>query len=246
MRTFILAAMAAAALAIGPAHADGAPADWTGLRAGLDIGGGFGAHAASHTGLPTASVFASGDYNLDHGSNGWALGPRLGYHWQADNWVYGFDADFDFSNIEGTRRVSGSQVAQRNGGGANAANFVTRTDKMDYFGTLRATLGYAMDEHCLPYITAGWMYGHVKYSGQFHYAAPVDYLASDSAAQSGWTVGAGLAYQLDDGWALHGEYLYYDLGTHTILSNTVGGFQSQFDFDKTGNVVRFGVTYSVD
>jgi opacity protein-like surface antigen len=242
MRRFLQALGATAIAAATPAQAQPVM-DWSGFHAGLVTSFGFGGHTDTHTGLP-AGPTSSGDYHVEHGTNGWAGGLVGGYFWQQGPLVEGFETDIAFGNAGGIKTLTG--VAHRDGSGANPANFLSFHEHTDTFGDLRGSFGYAASTHFLPYFTAGYMYLHGKYGGDFHDAvAPADYLASDGAGRSGWTIGAGVACQFRPGWVIKGEYLYYDVGRHTALSTTAGGLQSQFDFEGTGSLLRLALTVKV-
>jgi opacity protein-like surface antigen len=155
--------------------------------------------------------------------------------------VEGFEGDVAFGNAGGNKTLTG--VARRDGSGASPANFLLFHEHTDTQVDLRGTFGYAASRHFLPYFTAGWMYLHGTYGGDFHDAVtPADYLASDGTGRSGWTIGGGLACQFHPGWVVKAEYLYYDVGRHTSLGRVVGGFQSEFDFVGTGNLMRLALT----
>jgi outer membrane immunogenic protein len=233
---------------VAPAMAPAAT--WTGFYIGANGGGTFGKTGASHTGIPLGSPLASGDYNLDHNTTGWFGGGQIGYNFQAAQWLFGVEADFQGADIKGTGTLSGLAVAQRNGVSAFPGNFVTASDKLDYFGTLRGRFGGLVSNDLLLYATGGLIYGRVNDNGQFHYQTPVDYVAAASGMKTGWTAGAGFEYRIVQNWSVKAEYLYYDLGSQTITSNfgvpATPPFQSQFDFKTRGSLVRGGINYLFD
>jgi outer membrane immunogenic protein len=76
-------------------------------------------------------------------------------------------------------------------------------------------------------------------------------VASDSATQVGWTVGGGVEWSFGP-WSIKGEYLYYDLGSHTLnaaCSTPIGGctglaptiFSTRFQ--SSGSIARVGLNY---
>ena len=224
--------------------------NWTGFYAGLNVGGGFGRTGASETGIPETgalAIVASANYGLNHDLTGWFAGAQAGYNWQVKNWVWGVEADIQGSDINGRGTLTGTFVAQRDGGAAFPTNFVTAGEKIDYFGTARLRGGFLATPALLLYGTGGLAWGNVKTSGQFHYATPVDYLASGSRVQVGWTVGAGAEYKVSQNWSIKGEYLYYDLGHTSDISNfgvpATPPFQSRFDYNVRGSLARVGVNY---
>ena len=216
--------------------------DWNGFRAGFSAAVTFGDHPDTHTGLPPGPA-SNGNYTINHGTSGWQAGLTGGYFWQQGPLVEGLEGNVQFGNAGGTQTLTG--VAHRDGSGASPSNFLAIRERIDTTFDLRGTLGLAVTRHFLPYVTGGWFYEHGYFSGQFHDAVPTDFIVRDGAGRSGWTLGAGLACRFNEVWVLKAEYLYYDVGRHAVLSSTIGGLQSQFDFGGTGGVVRVALTLRV-
>jgi outer membrane immunogenic protein len=243
MCRFVVSVVAAAALSICVAQAASAaglpvkaPAYqapiWTGFYIGINGGGAFGTTRVTHTGLTTTAGTPAGSFNLDHRSNGWLAGATFGYNWQMASWVIGGELDFDGADIHGTGRLDGTAVTLRDGSGGIAGNFVTASEKITAFGTARLRAGMLVMPSTLLFATGGLAVGHVNYSGQMHFAAvPIDYIGSDSATHAGWTLGSGLEHRYNGNLSVKAEYLYYDLGKHTLVTtqNGIAGFSSQFD-----------------
>lgn len=197
MRNILIAAVAATVLSAGSASAADiaarpyvkAPApvpyySWTGFYVGVNGGGAFGSTGASHTGLPVGSLGASNDYGLGHDLSGGFGGGQIGYNWQFDpKWVVGIEADVQGADIRGSSTIVGAIVTTRGGGAGAPGNFVTSSEKVDAFGTIRARFGGLITPETLIYATGGAAWGNVKYSGQFHYATPEDYIGSDSSTR---------------------------------------------------------------
>jgi len=99
------------------------------------------------------------------------------------------------------------------------------SSKLDYFGTVRARLGYAFDR-VLPYVTGGLAWGNNKITANG---------VSQSNTSTGWTAGAGVEYALTNNWTARAEYLYMDLGK--------SGFQAVGDAGLTASTARLGVNY---
>jgi outer membrane immunogenic protein len=57
--------------------------------------------------------------------------------------------------------------------------------------------------------------------------------------RTGWTVGAGIEYALDNNWHLKAEYLYADYGNKTVSYDQGKGIRSNI----TTNTVRVGLSY---
>lgn len=191
---------AAADLARAPAYpmkADAPAAAPVFSWTGFYIGGNTGYAWGSGTG-------AAGAYGLN--PDGWLGGGQMGYNFQFQNNVLvGLEADVDASNI--------------------SASHGPVSSKLDYFGTVRARLGYAFDR-VLPYVTGGLAWGNNKITANG---------VSQSNTSTGWTAGAGVEYALTNNWTARAEYLYLDLGK--------SGFQSVGDAGVTASSARLGVNY---
>lgn len=141
--------------------------------------------------------------------SGWLGGGQIGFNYQfGNNVVIGAEAD-----------LQGSSISDSNYG---------IEQKMDYFGTVRARLGYAFDT-VLPYVTGGFAYGHTKVSDSYTGF-------SDSNTATGWTLGGGVEYAFLPNWTARAEYLYVDLGDNYY--NAIGEKAGL-----TASVARLGLNY---
>lgn len=200
--------------------------NWSGVYLGATIG--YGWADTNVTELDDYSFSDFGDTEFDFDSDGILGGAFIGYNWQAGNFVYGAEADFSATDINNT--VANSMIP---GSDESFSN------KIDWFGTVRGRLGYAVDRW-MPYVTGGVAFADVTSSyddndaGQDNHA-----VASDTVW--GWTIGAGAEYALTDNWTLRGEYLFVD------LEDTRGSFDDggeyRYDFDNQIHVVRVGAAY---
>ncbi|MCK0196697.1 porin family protein [Ancylobacter sp. 6x-1] len=169
---------------------------WTGFYLGANAGYAWG---SGNKGLN----------ELDVDPSGWLAGGQVGFNYQfGNNVVLGAEAD-----------LQGSDINDSNG-------FYGVSSKLDYFGTVRARLGYAFD-NVMPYVTGGFAYGHNK----------IDYLGWDeSKTHTGWTAGAGVEYAFNNNWTAKIEYLYVDLGDEYYSNiDAKAGINS--------NIVRAGINY---
>ncbi len=207
--------------------------NWSGFYAGLNIGGSWGNQDNSLE--STAGVVAFS--NSDH-INGVIGGGQIGYNWQASQWVFGLEADFQGAGQKG----DGSFFIPPVGG--NLALVIPSTsiayeDKLGWFGTVRGRVGYAFDRW-LPYVTGGWAFGHGEINGT-RTTGGVSTTFSGSQDYSGWTVGGGVEWAFANNWSAKIEYLYIDFGNGptvpvTTVVNVVSG-------KMTDNIVRLGVNY---
>ena len=185
-----------------------APFSWTGFYVGINGGYGWGKSDWSST---------AGTANTT--PKGWLVGGTLGYNLQTGVWVWGLEADIDFSTMDGTNVGTGICA----GGGCETKN--------TWFGTGRGRIGYAAGRF-LPYITGGAAFGDVKMTT----AAGM----STTDTRVGWTVGGGLEYAFLGAWSAKVEYLYADLGNATCEAATCG-VDTEVSY-KT-NIVRAGINY---
>jgi outer membrane immunogenic protein len=111
------------------------------------------------------------------------------------------------------------------------------TAEIDWFGTVRARLGYLVSDQLLLYATGGLAYGRVHVTAFATSAvlvpagvgdprlttSPLGFIAAKNNV--GWTVGAGIegrfTYWLPPAWSWKLEYLYVDLGSR--YGNPIGG-----------------------
>ena len=177
----------------------------------------------------SANIFGRGAFELD--SSGLLAGGQLGYNWQADQFVFGAEADFQWTGLEGDidasldigGDVSFDDIGVFNGGvGANAS----AGSEVDWFGTLRLRGGWLITDSFLAYVTGGAAYGKVKsgYSLSFGGSGDLGFPGislSDSTSENswGWTLGGGAEYRINESWSFKAEYLYVDLGSQTLLNN---------------------------
>ena len=104
-------------------------------------------------------------------------------------------------------------------------------------------------ERLLVYATGGLAFGHVKSSAVTSFPVPfnVQYTGSADETKTGWTVGGGIEWALVGNWTVKAEYLYYDLGDHTVTALPQPIFPQNFNvlstFETKGNIVRGGINY---
>jgi outer membrane immunogenic protein len=218
-----------------------APAyNWTGFYVGLNAGGGFGRNGAFETGLPLNGAQVL-NYGLGNNASGGFGGVQAGYNWQLSNWVWGVEADIQGANIKGSATVNNIGSV---GGPVVPGSFATASENIDYFGTARVRAGFLATPALLLYGTGGLAWADVKTNGQvFSPFIPSPYLSSGTTIRAGWTAGVGAEYKVTANWSVKGEWLYYDVGHVTNITNSLAAFYSQFDYAIRGNLVRVGVNY---
>ncbi|WP_029005083.1 outer membrane protein [Azorhizobium doebereinerae] len=203
-----------------PVKAVVAPApvfSWTGFYIGANAG--YGGDKYNYNfGVPVTSS-ASAD------SSGFFAGGQIGYNYQfANNVVLGLETDIQWSGIEGNIDTASAR---------SASNIKS---SLDYFGTVRARVGYAFDR-VLPYITGGMAYGESKTSATQLSGSTLS-IFDGNDTKVGWTIGGGLEYALTNNWTFKTEYLYVDLG-----DSDYGVGSSAVSVDNKFHTVKAGVNY---
>jgi outer membrane immunogenic protein len=189
---------------------------------------------------------------------------QFGYNYQFQrNWMVGIETDFQFAGIRGSGATTYT---------VNAAQAVTAVNQeIEYFGTVRARLGYLPTDQLLVYATGGFAYAQLNNAASMSASAPginanlpsggtiysvncgngfpdTCFASSSSRLSPGWTVGGGLEYAFWQNWSLKGEYLFarfQDTLTPTAISVIPGGTASTYNAKVTTdlNLVRLGLNY---
>ena len=194
---------------------------WTGLYVGLNAGVGW---AGSNNLYINDSLF--GPSSLSIGSDaGFVGGGQIGYNFQTGAFVFGVETDIQYADL-GSKANWGGYSYSFNGGGSQ------------YFGTVRARLGYAFDR-VLVYVTGGLAYGGLN-----------DNWWGGDNSNTGWTIGGGVEYAFTNNWTakIEGLYVNLDNGSHTeTVAYTAGGVPAvatvSSGSSQGGGLVRVGVNY---
>jgi outer membrane immunogenic protein len=275
MKKLLLASAALAALSIGaPAVAADLPAepaykaplpplpiyDWTGFYVGVNAGYSWG---QSKTNLTLTGVPFSGTEHM----NGWVAGGQAGYNWQVNaNWLIGIEADIDATGQKDTLNAATAPActtAPVPGVPATTTTCTTNTasfgQKLLWFATARARLGFLPMDHLLLYVTGGAAFGEVETDASVGTtttiattfngvttAGPTTVATAVTSANNqrfGWTVGGGAEWVLSGPWTGKVEYLHVDLGNfgNTFSAGGVPFLVANSHF--TDNIVRVGLNY---
>jgi high affinity Mn2+ porin len=191
--------------------------NWTGAYVGGHFGYGIGSFGSGTNPTLAEAVL------LRPTVTGLVGGFQAGYNVQLPNkLVLGAEADLSFpSPID--RPATGT------------APFNTT---IDYFGTARARIGYALG-NVLPYLTGGIGWGKSRINVN---DTSGNVIASKTAMQAGWTAGLGLEYALTSPGTAKVEYNYIDLG-HRTYGLVDGAIQSSLPVDPKVQVLKFGLDY---
>lgn len=205
------------------------PPLWTGVYAGVNLGGGWNASGGNNN-YWYSSGFNNGVSNrMPAGAIG---GVQFGYNYQfSPLLVAGLETDF-----QGTTMGSGSSIN-------NMAYYINRWDysmgtSLNWFGTVRGRAGVAVSPSILLYGTAGFAYGDVSRNG----------LVLNGSVQSGWTAGGGVEWMFLHNWSAKAEYLYTNMSGGSsslwgLYPSLPAPIPMNVNTNTSWNTIRAGVNY---
>jgi outer membrane immunogenic protein len=220
------------------------PSNWAGGYVGFHLGYGWGRANTSFTPLPSATAFINlAPTTLRPDPHGVHAGGQVGYNWQSGSVVGGFESDISWTNMKGTAVVT--PIIQNNG--SPWAGTLTAHQDTDWFGTLRARLGGSVGS-ALIYGTGGLAYAKVNYSANadFRPQGTIQYPSAFSKTKTGWTVGGGVEFAINNHWGVKGEYLYYKMSNESRTANPSPAnppFQVAYTWQTRAHILRGGLNY---
>src|SRR5258708_20761521 len=217
--------------------------NWTGFYIGGNVGYGWGDTNTDANFLPSAALFGANNASLGVNSRGVIGGVQLGYNVQIGITVLGFETDIQGAGISGSAT---KQPTDNSGALIPGASIVT-DQKLSWFGTSRARLGFTVTPELLLYGTGGAAYGQPKTAANAHFALDFDDPAALSQTKLGWTAGAGTEWMFARNWSAKFEYLYVDLGSESAIGSFAPPADPKFKVGYTWNfrenIARVGVNY---
>jgi outer membrane immunogenic protein len=210
---------------------------WTGFYVGIHAGGAWSNtdwfYPCSATNLLIASPcnLAQGG----HSGSSWLAGGQVGFNYQVGQWVWGVEAEFSATRIQGSNLD---------------AAFPTQEflhSRSDFIGTVAPRLGLAWDR-ALIYAKGGAAWANNDYSLSITQSG-LTTVTADST-RWGWMAGLGVEYAFAQNWSVKVEYNYLDLGTERILYTGNGALPGAVPFDEDIRqkiqVVKVGLNYKFD
>jgi outer membrane immunogenic protein len=179
---------------------------WSGFYAGVNGGGGWSQDKLGYVPGFFDGVMPSGAFG----------GGQVGYNWQGPrsfspftgygSLVLGVEADLQGSDFEkrSVDTLGDSFKAQ-----------------LDYFGTLRARIGFATDR-ALFYTTGGFAYGGIRNDANI--AGLGNFSVNTTAA--GYVLGGGIETMVSPAWSMKLEYQYLNFGSNDLTNPVHGTFSS--------------------
>ncbi|MCA3695004.1 outer membrane beta-barrel protein [Aquidulcibacter sp.] len=252
MRRTLLAATAAIALCLSSGSA---LAKDSGLYGGVVIGSQIGTERNVDTIGTTAFntlVPNIAPRQLKPKVEGVTYGGVLGLNFSSDGaLVWGVEADVIGGGDFKSASFSGAPIP----GLAPAGITTSATKEYSLRGSLRGRLGTSLTDEIFVYGTGGLAFAQVetKASVVANGAPTVAWNGANEETLTGWTLGAGAEFQINDGIILRSEYLYTDLGDSTVTAagnSTVRGIAALngIDYvartDYRGGEVRLGLLFA--
>ncbi|WP_363351966.1 outer membrane beta-barrel protein [Methylocystis echinoides] len=275
-RAAFLASLSLASPALGadlPAKAAPAPPPaftWTGLYVGFNAG--YTWTASKPITISTINLFDASAARFGAASAAGAtgvigarldaffFGGQIGYNWQfAERLIAGVEADIQGAGVRG----GGGQLRVDQAPGGYAGTSLKLDRQLEFLGTARGRLGYAVTPTLMAYVTGGLAYGGANLSGAVSQNLQPGLLLSDTVRGdrfnilTGWTVGAGAEMALGHNLSGKLEYLYYELGrlwlsnpslhhddplTRAVVVLDATGVNTRYN----GHVLRLGLNYRFD
>jgi len=282
MRKFLLSSAAVVALSASalaadlPVHMAPPPPPpppvftWAGVYLGATLGYAAGFHNFQENSDPYGINGRGGLFNQSgqHQSGGVAGGPEIGVNFQTGSFVYGLEADVNWTTAKLNNNNSYPYPYNNSSFYSSYTDtyFNNSTDRLNYLGTVRGRIGLAFDR-TLIYFTGGLAYGNVHNSRSYgenysytyvggSYYDYTDSVYNSSTTKIGWVVGGGVEYALTPNWTIKGEALYAGLGNSTVpvaFAEYYPGSGSSIIVDRSTGVfsnnvllIRAGVNYKFD
>jgi outer membrane immunogenic protein len=149
---------------------------WTGFYVGVNAGYGF--TNDNHDNYYGATTY----YGDNSSRDGFVGGGQIGYNYQIGQFVIGIEADAQFADL-----------GRKNDYvyGATPTTYGYGNQGIDWFGTVRGRLGYAIDRMMI-YGTGGFAYGGGDDNNSYYGATT--YYGNRDKTRTGWAAGGGVEY----------------------------------------------------
>ena len=184
--------------------------DWTGFYIG-----GNGGWGQSNQCLNFVDVLGVDFRDGCASRSGGVIGGQIGYRWQANQWVFGLEAQGDWADLSRTRL---SPFFDQALGGI--PGFVSTRTSTDGIGLFTGQIGYAWNQ-ALFYVKGGAAVTSNRFS-IFETLSGIQ-LASVSATRWGGTAGVGFEYGFAPNWSFGVEYDHLFMGD---ANNTFTGLNT--------------------
>jgi outer membrane immunogenic protein len=257
MKKLILATTALVALTAGSAGAADmavkarplpppppACAQFGGFYLGGNVGYGYYDYRYHDRGNLVQTIDSDLPTSASLNDNRWNAGVQVGYNWQVNCSVFGFEADWSWTGL----KASGDFFD----GDAGTQDSFTLESRVKWFGTARTRTGIVVD-NVLLYVTGGLAFARFNRDLTVFEDAPATSATfSSSRTRWGWTAGFGTEWSFAPNWSLKSEVLYmrFQKDDPTFTGTTINGINfgvpgRSYVFNQQEDiwVTRIGVNY---
>jgi outer membrane immunogenic protein len=182
--------------------------DWSGFYIGAN--GGWGTSRNRWDILDSGFVLPEGSHDAD----GAVAGGQIGYRWQAASWVFGLEAQYDWSDMRGSR-ISNQFIL--------LPGDVTDRTRIRSFGLFTGQVGYAWN-NALLYVKGGAAVTDNRFDHRFTGTNVI--IDSSSETRWGAAAGVGVEYGFTPNWSVAVEYDHLFMGNRDINFVVPGGVLS--------------------
>jgi outer membrane immunogenic protein len=204
--------------------------DWSGFYIGANAGYGNSHNCwnfESFAGIP----FTAGEGC--HNPDGAVAGGQIGYRWQTSQWVFGLEAQGDWSDIRGSRISAPASVV--------APGDLTINSRLRSFGLFTGQLGYAWN-NVLFYVKGGGAIVDNRFTHTF--TASNVLINSTTDTRWGGTVGAGLEFGFTPNWSMGVEYDHLFMGRDTLsFAAAPGGVATTNSIRQDVDIITARINY---
>lgn len=189
--------------------------------------------------------------------DGGVFGGQIGKNWQSGKWVFGIEADGQWSGEKSSALFT--CVTPGGGGACNQVTFgpglglsptTTFNQEIAWFATFRGRVGALVTPTALLYVTGGAAVAGIRTNGVFTAVTGAGAVTQatwgNDSTNWGWVVGAGLEARLGGNWTGKIEGLYMDLGSVSgapVLLTSNPPLRFNYSSSVTDVVVRAGLNY---
>ena len=214
---------------------------WTGLYVGAQAGVAFGNSDNGASFNTSNGTGGSGIFNGDDSNSGFIGGGTIGYDYQMGNFVVGALADINYIDASESRSYT-----------TGLGNTFTTNSDINYLGTVRAKLGYAMD-NVLVYGTGGLAYAGLDNSmtspsNTSGRSSPATASTRAATTTTSATPSArGVDFMATQNISFGVEYLYTNLGSNdqTITGTSANGLNTvSFSNESNNNDLDFHTVWA--
>jgi outer membrane immunogenic protein len=201
--------------------------NWSGFYIGANAGGGWSRSCWDI--VPVVGPLAPEGC---HDASGAVAGGQVGYRWQAGAYVFGLEAQGNWSDMSGSR-VSDQFIV--------VPGDATTNSEVRSFGLFTGQIGYAWN-NVLGYIKGGAAVTENRYEHRFTGTN----VLFDSATETRWgaVVGVGLEYGFTPNWSFGVEYNHLFMGDRDVnFTNPAGVLSTVDNISQDVDVVTARINY---